>query len=790
MATQTKAPKQPTGLKRLLITVVVISALLTALPYAMQYGMVKAITDAGSKDVSIDDIDFNVFTGKLAVKNLRAKTQQQPELLVTSAKIQLDWLPLFDKHILISSLSLTGVSLDIEQPNPETLIIGGITIPLKQGASDEPTSEKQPSAWGVGLNELHLVNNTISYTSPTFSDTFTINDFLIDHALSWEPDHVSHFAFSTLINSAPVDGELNVSLFADKPLVEGTISIKELYLNNYHHFVKDQLTELKGTAHANIEFSAWFSGKELDYKQTGTFTINNVVVATPELKNTLEIVQWDGHSHFHKSEDNQAFDLNGYLELDNVSSKNEKTQITIATLQKLIIENITFSKIEDVTISALILKNLAVAKAPKTPTLLETKQFLVKDIRIQNLKDIDINKVALNSLHVRASINKNDEISVLNRLVKSLPKSQPAANVTPKKEAPGQLRIGGISVSNGSTIKFSKTTEDGTLKRNIQIKTATLGEMNTQTPKKMTPINLKATIDKFSTLDVSGKAALFSKKTNLDINTTLKALEFDGLSPMVRKQLGYNIQQGQLNADTTVVIKENILDGMLNIDINGLELKAADQDKASSLNQQLPIPLDSALFLLRDSNDDIKLKLPVQGDIGSPDFELSDVLNTALINALKGGVTNLLKLALQPYGLIYMAAEGTYGAMNSIQLDALEFAEGMGTLPDDSTAYLERIGGLLDKSPNLRLRICGVSTHGDLLIPEAPKSSEKTTPVPLTNEQTAVLLALASMRSNAVKSHLISMYKIDATRLFSCAPEIDNSIDADKPAKPRIEIVI
>jgi len=837
--TETIAPSKPhKGLKWLLAATVFIGISLVALPYGIQYGIIKGLTEAGSKQVFIEDVDFNVFTGELSVKRLRAKTEQQPELTIKLVTIKLDWLPLFDKHIHISSLLLKDTSLIISQPDPATLIVGGINIPLETNAPDNSTNaDETPSKWDVGLNELHLINNSFIYASPTFSETFTIDDFLIDHALSWEPDHVSHFAFKTLLNTHPISGEIDVSMFANEPLVEGSLNIEGLELNRYHHFVKEQLTELEGIASVDIQFSARFSEKGLDYKQTGILSIdkakittaaldssieslgwegelhlqlvensldyqqtaalfiNKINLKTPTLTNSLESVHWKGESHFQQNDDEQSFDLNGHLELSNFTSKNPKTKLTVASLQRLTLEDVALSKIEDIKISSLGINKLSIAKKKSNKPFIYSKNILVKGISIQNTKDISINKITVNGLNVQAAINKQDEIDALNQLIKSLETPKPEKAIKKAaKEKPGQLRIGSINISKGSTITLSKATEDGTLKRNIKINVAKLGELNTLKPKKMTSVKLNATIDKFSTLTADGRFAPFSKKANLDIQSSLKALEFHGFSPLARKQIGYDIQHGQLNADINVAIKENILDGLLKLDINGLKLKAADQDKASALSQQLPIPLDSALNLLRDSNDDIKLKLPVEGDIASPDFELSDVINTALINALQGGVKNLLKFALQPYGAIYMVAEGAIGAMNSIKLDAVVFNEGDGALSTDALTYLERIGELMKKSPNLRVRVCGIATRSDMLLePDATNNSKdkpEKQPEPLSEAQQKSLLELAKTRSTAVKTLLISTYSIEASRLFGCAPAIDETTDTDKPAIPRVDVLI
>ena len=58
-------------LKRLIITSVLSGVLIIALPYAIQFGIIKGLSDAGSKTISLDDVDFNPFTGKLSIHHLQ-----------------------------------------------------------------------------------------------------------------------------------------------------------------------------------------------------------------------------------------------------------------------------------------------------------------------------------------------------------------------------------------------------------------------------------------------------------------------------------------------------------------------------------------------------------------------------------------------------------------------------------------------------------------------------------------------------------------------------------------------
>lgn len=765
--------------------------LIIALPYVIQYAITKGLTDAGVEEVTVDDVDFNPFTGKLSISNLRAKRQHSPTLSVNSLILQVDWLPLFKKRLLITSLAIKDSSLKIEKIDEQTLYVGGINIPLD--TSEKGKKESPSSTWGIGLNKLYLVNNFFTYQSQIFSDSFTINDLNIDQALSWEPNQVSGFSFNTQLNESFISGNITVSMFSDTPLIKGQLNIQKLNLNDFQPLVKEYLQELKGLVSSNVEFSVRLGKNTIDYKQTGSLSINQVTITTPSLNSAFESATWSGSAQYTTASETPSLYLQGQLEFNELSSKNPQTKMSIASAHKLAIKDLTINQTHDIKVSSIEVDGLSVAKTDLKHHLIDSKKVLIEDFYLQNLKDIGINKINLAGLTAQIDINKQGDIVLLKKLTDSLPASEEKkVDKTNDSSKPAQFHLAGLAISKDSYIKFSKETEQGSIKKDIFLNRVSIGDINSQTPKKPTPLDIKATIDKFSTLTIGGNIFPFSEKTNIALQTKLSAFELHGFSPIIREQLGYNIQNGQLNADLDINIKDNILDGETSVEINQLVLDAADENKMAKMTQQLSMPLDSALSLLRDDNDDIKLEIPIKGDLTSPDFNIGDIINTALGNALQGTVKNILKYALQPYGLIFMAAEKAYGVATAIKLDALTFPPGQDILPPDSANYLKRVGELMQKRPQLRIRVCGFATTQDRLFLQSQphKIDNSLSKEQLENLNNDTLLELAKNRQIAVKSHLVTTYQLETTRLFACKPQIETAPNKKVAENPRVELLI
>lgn len=784
-------PNKNTLSKYVLTISLAFIAVIIALPYGIKFGLIKGLAQSGAKQVTIDDVDFNLFTGKLFISHLRAKKQQHTELSVDSLMLQVDWLPLFKKRLHIASASIKNSSLLIENVDEETLYIGGIRIPL--GTKDKNKKEDKPPSWGIGLDKLRLINSSFTYQSPIISDDFTINDLTINQALSWKPEQSSDFSFKTQLNQGFISGDISVSMFSDNPLMTGQLRIQKLNLHDFQPLVKEHLQELKGHLNSDIEFTLSIDKNVIDYKHAGSLSISQATMATPSLKNTLAFANWNGTARYITTPDTPTLSLKGQLELDEFSSINPQTNMRVATANKFVIKNLAINQIQDIQASSIEVDQLSLATDDLSQTLMGSRQMLIQDFQLQNLKDVDINQIKLNGLTAQIDLDTQNEIALLKKLTDSLPAKEENSTVkTNESTEPAQFHLTNLTISKNSHIKFSKETKQGSIKKDIHLDQVDIGELNSLYPNNATPINLKATIDKFSALSIKGNIYPFHKKTNAALQSSLSAFELNEISPLIREQLGYNIQQGQLNADLKINIKDNLLDGQTSLQVNQLILEAADENKMAKMTQQLSMPLDSALSLLRDGNDDIKLNIPIKGDLASPDFDISDIINTALGNALQGTVKSFLKYTLQPYGLIFMAAEKAYGVATAIKLDAIPFPPGQDTLPLESANYLKRVGELMQKRPQLRIRICGFATEQDHLFLQNP--SNKTKEIISKEQQDQLnqeaLLDLAKKRQMAVKSHLLSTYQLETTRLFTCHPKIDTSKTTNPESTPRVELLI
>ena len=204
-----------------------------------------------------------------------------------------------------------------------------------------------------------------------------------------------------------------------------------------------------------------------------------------------------------------------------------------------------------------------------------------------------------------------------------------------------------------------------------------------------------------------------------------------------------------------------------------------------------------ALNILRDKNDTIELKIPVEGDANNPEFDVSDAITKAVATGVSAGATSYLVYALQPYGAMIAVAKVAGEAAAKISLNPVQFEPGQAGLDDTDRDYLSKIAKVLKERPKIAVKVCGVAVQQDVAPPAATgpaagrqrrhgdRQKGSAPAAPVVDQQK--LTELGEQRAAAVKDYLVDTFKVPANRLVSCQPRLETD-QAD--AVPRTDLLL
>ena len=319
---------------------------------------------------------------------------------------------------------------------------------------------------------------------------------------------------------------------------------------------------------------------------------------------------------------------------------------------------------------------------------------------------------------------------------------------------------------------------------------ATASAFDSARPDQDSPFSVSAAIGN-AEIRAQGQVRPFRPIPGLAVDGQVRALELPPLSPYAADALGVNLHTGQLDAKLGMSVVDGSLDGKMDLVLS--RLRVAQPDPNAPLAKQADMPIETVLDLLRDGDDRITLAIPVRGDLDNPNFDTTDAVNQAIGGALRSTVFTTLKVAFPLVGLIGMVIDEAEKPVLALQ--ALDFPAGGDELLPEQQAALGKVATLMKARDGLGLNLCGVAVpkvDGPVLRREASlvarlkalmddKDREE-----LAEFERQRLVRLAESRADSVKNWLVEEGGVDAGRLFTCRPRMD---DVDK-ARPRVDLVL
>ena len=358
------------------------------------------------------------------------------------------------------------------------------------------------------------------------------------------------------------------------------------------------------------------------------------------------------------------------------------------------------------------------------------------------------------------------------------PVKEQAATTAATEESKGApFKLQKIVVAGKSAVFFEDYTLAVPYVTDLNISKLEVTSLDSSQPDQETEILLEGELEKRAPLVVSGHISPFKEKPSLKMKLSLNNYSLSSLSSYTVQSVGTALASGQLKVKTKVALADDKLDMTNEILLKKLKTKTLSPELAAELDNQLPISLDAALSLLRDSKENISLEVPLSGPVSELNVGISDVLITALSKAIVPAASGYLMYALGPYGaLAYVGMKAGEMALQ-VTLPPVVFAPQEISLTPEHVDYLQRIGKILQDRPNADVQLCPKVASWEFLTKEE-KAAVKGEIIEVDEKKQSGLLALGQQRAAAVQSLLEKDYGIPRNRLLLCETKIERTKDA------------
>jgi outer membrane protein OmpA-like peptidoglycan-associated protein len=261
-------------------------------------------------------------------------------------------------------------------------------------------------------------------------------------------------------------------------------------------------------------------------------------------------------------------------------------------------------------------------------------------------------------------------------------------------------------------------------------------------------------VNKYSPVKISGQINPLSEEKYADLVMSFKNFDLTTTSPYSGKFAGYRIEKGKLSLNLKYKVSGDDFSGENEIVVEQLTLGERVESPDAT---ELPVSL--AVALLKDSNGNIELDVPVEGDLNDPHFDYGKVVSDAVSKI----ITNIVS---SPF-----AALGSLVGGSGEELSHIEFEFGSATLRPEQIEKLDKLAKALQERPGLRLEITG----------RADKEDDRSVLTEIENKAVddGRLRQLAQERSKQIKTHLVETGGIPSERISLPREQIIESSEGD-----------
>ncbi len=838
----------------LLVLGILFGALIALLPYGIEWGAERWLRDNGAPGADIVNVDLNLFSGELVVEGLQAGTQTDRQLRVGRVAADLAWQDVLEKRLSLEQVVLRDALIDVHLADNGDVRVGALLFAAAPPAAPpavEAPADGGPWHYGVAL--IDIANVEINQTGSVLDNHVRIERLQVQNIASWDQQRPAVLEATLHAHGGQLQLASDVRPFSKEPYLKGRLKLDELDVADFKPvIVSETLTDIAGRAAIDMAFEFEYrQDGSIRLHTDGSFALAAARVVMPDLNIEQNALEWQGRIDLANPprKDEDSLQLDGQLELgggavalsaqdlhvdhralawqgalrvavpaeddgepgvsatgsfslDGLRLDDVKHQLTLAAIGNVAIEGIEVATLDDVKIARVGLAEVSALARTSADGNIDQAQRVagvqrinVDDIALQNRSALQIAAVNIATLGVALQRDPQGRWAILDALLSDTAGEAPQteAGAATDAEAPGDaaapftVRLDRFTIGEQSWVRFDDASVKPSFELSILPLDVKIADINSAAPRQDTHVDVQAKLAKHARLSVQGTLQPFAPRLNVDMVVKLDDLD---LPPLTAYAPATILRKGRLDADVIAKIKDDQLDVNNKLVIANLDVETKPGAEGKGLAGALDMPLGAVVDMLRDGDGNIKLEIPVRGDVNKPDFDLNKVIRKATVEAVKAASVGYLKYALQPFGAILLAGE-LVGKATALRLQPLAFAAGQAEIDAQGHEYLDKIAGLLQDRPGLKITFCGISTLSDkqalqqqavAAAQTAAAASQQARDERPATEQTTVaagvpeiseeqLLTLAEQRGVAVKAYLVEQQGAAPERLFPCHPE-------------------
>jgi hypothetical protein len=776
-------------------------------PWAANYYLDQYLETQG---LSLDDetsIRYNPFRSRIEVNSLQinnADDERISELSFFSVELDLHQL-IFD-DIYIPQIVIKGLDFSIRKQEND-LVVAGISLAQFQNNTpvevpseidDKKSNDVNDDEGLAFLNRLVMPTLILEESNVDFYKDQTrhrlkLHNIKINDLFATSRKQTVALSIVGELDGGPIDINMTADLINQQGGVEFDLNISNIDVERFSSFLPKDIDSFIGVLSYKGKHSLKIQGESIVLNvEKGRFSGANVDLGKDDVHLLIgeQEINIDGLSVILEKDTNPKVEGNGSIIIYDVALYNKDKETILAAIKQLTLGSMTLFNdeqgVQKITVGQIDLVDSFFSdnQADTIPALAKFTLLTIQDIGLSQygieLGDIslaglvanvelDENKKLKNLLAISA-LNNDDATSDADTRSIDVQTDEVQRNETVKTKSDFYIKLNSFSLANTADLFFIDRSVNPVYRQSIAINKLIAGPFDTENPNQESVITLAGTSDRYAKFSFVTTAQPFLEKPSYKVVGNFKEFSLPALSSYIKQAIQYEIESGQLDLDVDVQLVGTAVDGEVQVMLRGIELASVDDFEVSSINDQISVPLNMALGMLKDSGGNVELSLPITGDTRSPSFGLSGFVTLLAKRATMLGARDYLVTTFVPYAQVVNIVVLAGGYALKVRINDLPYNPKDVDLQPEQQEFLQQFAALLKDSDDTQVKLCAIATAKDI---GKEAGSDLSSP-----EDRVRLNEISSQRVSIFKDYMIEEENIPSARLLLCTPQIDSSVGA------------
>ncbi len=269
---------------------------------------------------------------------------------------------------------------------------------------------------------------------------------------------------------------------------------------------------------------------------------------------------------------------------------------------------------------------------------------------------------------------------------------------------PPVVRVGALAVEEGFVRFVDRTTTPAFAEEASRI--ALTGRGLGTAPDSRGQVAMNGRLTGGAPFEIKGTLGAIGGPLNLEIDGKLTDFPLTRVNPYSNKLIGWVARRGAFGATVHYRVVDNRIEATNDLLIGQPEY--APSRSGDEVRDRVGVPFGMLVSLLKNVRGEIRLSVPVSGDLASRQFDLSD----AFWAAMRETAVSVMALPVSWVGKIFYTADAR---IETVRIWPVSFEPGTARIARDFEQQAERLAGFLRDAPGLTLAMKPVHTVEDIV---------------------------------------------------------------------------